>query len=94
MAYQRAFEPTKMCRTIGFISLNWPKYCDEERDALLEVGVVRRRLAQPLRDPRLVPARLGEHTSVLGPARQHAVEGHHGLRVMQRPQVHRQGARQ
>ena len=24
-----------MCRTIGFISLNWPKYCDEERDALL-----------------------------------------------------------
>jgi ABC-type transport system substrate-binding protein len=24
-----------MCRTIGFISLNWPKYCDEDRDALL-----------------------------------------------------------
>ncbi|MCS5684950.1 MAG: ABC transporter substrate-binding protein, partial [Acidimicrobiales bacterium] len=24
-----------MCRTIGFISLNWPKFCDEERDALL-----------------------------------------------------------
>jgi len=24
-----------MCRTVGFISLNWPKYCDEERDALL-----------------------------------------------------------
>jgi len=24
-----------MCRTIGGISLNWPKYCDEERDALL-----------------------------------------------------------
>lgn len=24
-----------MCRTIGAISLNWPRYCDEERDALL-----------------------------------------------------------
>lgn len=24
-----------MCRTIGGISLNWPKYCDESRDALL-----------------------------------------------------------
>ena len=24
-----------MCRTVGFISLNWPKYCDEDRDALL-----------------------------------------------------------
>jgi ABC-type transport system substrate-binding protein len=24
-----------MCRTVGFISLNWPKYCDEERDSLL-----------------------------------------------------------
>jgi peptide/nickel transport system substrate-binding protein len=24
-----------LCRTIGGISLNWPKYCDEERDALL-----------------------------------------------------------
>lgn len=24
-----------MCRTIGPISLNWPRYCDEERDALL-----------------------------------------------------------
>ncbi len=23
------------CRTIGAISLNWPRYCDEERDALL-----------------------------------------------------------
>jgi peptide/nickel transport system substrate-binding protein len=24
-----------LCRTVGFISLNWPKFCDEERDALL-----------------------------------------------------------
>jgi peptide/nickel transport system substrate-binding protein len=24
-----------LCRTVGGISLNWPKYCDEERDALL-----------------------------------------------------------
>ena len=24
-----------LCRTIGGISLNWPRYCDEERDALL-----------------------------------------------------------
>ena len=24
-----------MCRTIGGISLNWPRYCDEERDAIL-----------------------------------------------------------
>lgn len=24
-----------LCRTIGGISLNWPKYCDESRDALL-----------------------------------------------------------
>ena len=24
-----------MCRTIGGISLNWPRYCDEERDALI-----------------------------------------------------------
>ena len=24
-----------VCRSIGGISLNWPKYCDEERDALL-----------------------------------------------------------
>jgi peptide/nickel transport system substrate-binding protein len=24
-----------LCRSIGGISLNWPKYCDEERDALL-----------------------------------------------------------
>jgi peptide/nickel transport system substrate-binding protein len=24
-----------LCRTIGAISLNWPRYCDEERDALL-----------------------------------------------------------
>jgi len=24
-----------MCRTVGFISLNWPKFCDEDRDALL-----------------------------------------------------------
>ncbi|MGA9279039.1 ABC transporter substrate-binding protein, partial [Ilumatobacter sp.] len=24
-----------MCRNIGGISLNWPKFCDEERDALL-----------------------------------------------------------
>ena len=24
-----------MCRTIGGISLNWPKFCDESRDALL-----------------------------------------------------------
>lgn len=24
-----------LCRTIGPISLNWPRYCDEERDALL-----------------------------------------------------------
>jgi peptide/nickel transport system substrate-binding protein len=24
-----------MCRTVGFISLNWPKFCDEERDAVL-----------------------------------------------------------
>lgn len=24
-----------MCRNVGGISLNWPKYCDEERDALL-----------------------------------------------------------
>jgi peptide/nickel transport system substrate-binding protein len=24
-----------MCRNIGGISLNWPRYCDEERDALL-----------------------------------------------------------
>lgn len=29
------------CRTIGFISLNWPRYCDEERDAkLLEAQVI------------------------------------------------------
>ncbi len=27
-----------LCRTIGGISLNWPKYCDEERDALLLEG--------------------------------------------------------
>ncbi len=24
-----------LCRTIGGISLNWPRYCDEERDALI-----------------------------------------------------------
>ena len=24
-----------LCRTIGPISINWPRYCDEERDALL-----------------------------------------------------------
>lgn len=24
-----------LCRTVGGISLNWPKFCDEERDALL-----------------------------------------------------------
>lgn len=24
-----------LCRTIGGISLNWPRYCDEERDAIL-----------------------------------------------------------
>lgn len=24
-----------LCRTVGPISLNWPRYCDEERDALL-----------------------------------------------------------
>ena len=24
-----------LCRTIGGISLNWPRYCDEQRDALL-----------------------------------------------------------
>ena len=24
-----------LCRTVGFISLNWPKYCDEERDAVI-----------------------------------------------------------
>ncbi len=24
-----------MCRTVGFISLNWPKFCDESRDAIL-----------------------------------------------------------
>ena len=24
-----------LCRTIGGLSLNWPRYCDEERDALL-----------------------------------------------------------
>ena len=24
-----------LCRTIGGISLNWPRFCDEERDALL-----------------------------------------------------------
>ncbi|MGB0763436.1 MAG: hypothetical protein ACPGO0_05760, partial [Acidimicrobiales bacterium] len=24
-----------MCRNIGGISLNWPRYCDEERDALI-----------------------------------------------------------
>jgi len=29
-----------LCRTVGFISLNWPRYCDEERDAkLLEAQV-------------------------------------------------------
>jgi peptide/nickel transport system substrate-binding protein len=29
-----------LCRTIGFISLNWPRFCDEERDAkLLEAQV-------------------------------------------------------
>jgi peptide/nickel transport system substrate-binding protein len=27
-----------LCRTIGGISLNWPKLCDEERDALLLQG--------------------------------------------------------
>ncbi len=27
-----------LCRTIGGISLNWPKYCDESRDALLLEG--------------------------------------------------------
>ena len=27
-----------LCRTIGGISLNWPKFCDEERDALLLQG--------------------------------------------------------
>ena len=27
-----------LCRTIGGISLNWPKFCDEERDALLLEG--------------------------------------------------------
>jgi len=27
-----------LCRTIGFISLNWPKNCNEERDALLLQG--------------------------------------------------------
>lgn len=26
------------CRTIDFISINWPRYCDEERDALLLQG--------------------------------------------------------
>jgi ABC-type transport system substrate-binding protein len=24
-----------MCRSIGGISLNWPRYCDEDRDALI-----------------------------------------------------------
>jgi len=24
-----------LCRTVGFVSLNWPRYCDEERDAVL-----------------------------------------------------------
>jgi peptide/nickel transport system substrate-binding protein len=29
-----------LCRTVGFISLNWPRYCDEERDAkLLEAQI-------------------------------------------------------
>lgn len=27
-----------MCRTIGGISLNWPRYCDEERDRLILEG--------------------------------------------------------
>jgi peptide/nickel transport system substrate-binding protein len=27
-----------MCRTIGAISLNWPRYCDEERDRLILEG--------------------------------------------------------
>ena len=27
-----------MCRTVGFISLNWPRYCDEARDTLLLQG--------------------------------------------------------
>lgn len=27
-----------MCRTIGGISLNWPRYCDEERDQLILEG--------------------------------------------------------
>jgi peptide/nickel transport system substrate-binding protein len=27
-----------MCRNVGGISLNWPRYCDEERDALLLEG--------------------------------------------------------
>lgn len=29
-----------LCRTIGGISLNWPRFCDEERDALLLEGQV------------------------------------------------------
>ncbi len=49
-----------MCRTVGGISLNWPKFCDEERDALLlaaqattdqaERATLYQELSQKLRD--------------------------------------------
>ena len=51
-------------------------------------------LAEPAQQVRLAPARLAEDARVLGPDREQAVEREHELRVMERAQVDREGARE